>query len=203
MNWLQFISSLVSSLAWPAGVVAVVFILRRPLTKMLNARPVKSLKAGPAGIEVEYFDEKLQEVREDLGVPAPTQLPGETAGRNDFMDEMTQLAEVAPSAVILESFARLEKVLREAIDVSQGNGRTPSRPSSVRALARQAVEQGLITPSEFSAFEDVSVLRNLVAHAKPVELDAARALEYAKLVRQLIISISLAMGRTVEDGPIS
>ena len=31
MNWQAFVASLVQSLAWPAGVLAVVIVLRKPI----------------------------------------------------------------------------------------------------------------------------------------------------------------------------
>lgn len=184
----------------------MVFILRRPLVDMLQRGRLKRLKAGPSGLEVEYFDEKLQEARAELGEnpvqqaepvisPAPP-MNGQVV-RDDFLDEMRQLAEVAPSAVILESFARLERTLRDAVE-SNAEAR---RPASIVALARQAVEQGLLTDSEFAAFKDITVLRNVVAHTSTANLDAERALEYAAIARQLIIAIALASGRTAADGP--
>jgi hypothetical protein len=92
--------------------------------------------------------------------------------------------------VILESFARLEKALREALQANPDNGQAPRRPTSVRAIGRRALEQGLITPAAFAALDDITVLRNIVAHAGTVDLDADRALAYAEIVRQLIISVS-------------
>ena len=212
MGALEFVSSLVGSLAWPVAVILLVFILRRPLGKMLSERPVKTFEAGPSGVKVEYFDEKLEEARSELaearterpalstGVPA--QLPDEVTARDDFMYEMQQLAEVAPSAVVLESFARLEKVLRDALDGAPGDGRPRRRLTSVRELVRRAGERGLMTPSEAAAFDDVVVLRNIVAHGGTADLDANRALSYASLVRQLIASILLAQGRNIGGGPV-
>src|ERR1035441_8526007 len=183
VNVLQFIASIIGSVAWPAVACALVFILRRPLTDMLQRGRLKRLKAGPSGLEVEDFDEKLQEARAELGdIPAeqveslssPTAPTSGQVARDDFLDEMKQLAEVAPSVVVLESFARLERVLRDAVEPDP---QVRGRPASVVALARQAAEQGLITESEFAAFKDVTVLRNVVAHTSTVNLDAERALK--------------------------
>ncbi len=43
------------------------------------------------------------------------------------------------------------------------------------------------------------MLRNAVAHGRPADLDAERALTYARVVQQLMISIALAQGRTIWD----
>ena len=209
---LEFISSLVGSLAWPAAVILLVVILRQPLGKMLNERPVKTFEAGPTGVRV-VFDETLAEARTelvearterpDLPTGGQVELPSDDAeAADDFMYEMKQLAEVAPSAVILESFARLERALREALETDFPDGHSRRRFASARELARRAVELEFITPSESAAFADIAVLRSLIAHGRPADLDADRALSYASVVRQLMISISLAQGRTFEGGPI-
>lgn len=199
MGALEFISSLVGSLVWPATVTVLAFILRRPLGKMLTEKPLKTFEAGPSGVKLEYFDEKLEEARNELEearterpelppeVPVPS--PVEAATSDDFMEEMKQLAEVAPSAVIMESFSRLERVLRETFEKEPDDGRTPRRPVTARQLVHQAVKHGMLSPSEAAAFDDVAVLRNLVAHSGTTDLDAARALSYASLVRFLINSI--------------
>lgn len=212
MDGFQFVSAVIGSLAWPVAIIVLVLLLRRPLVKMLSERPVKLFEAGPTGVKVEYFDEKIEEARSELeearaergdlkgAAPAPFDT---SAARDDFMYEMEQLAKVSPSAVILESFARLERVLREALEPQSPGNHAPGRLSSIRQLARQAVDQRLIAPSELAALDDVTVLRNVVAHRRAVELDEERALAYASLIRQLIISVSLARGQTMNNGPIT
>ena len=205
---MQFVDSLASALAWPGAVIAIAIAFRRPLVKVLESGTLKRLKAGPQGIELEFIDEKLQDARTDLteaGAPELPQVP--TSGSphldsqaTDFLNEMTQLAEVAPSAVVLESFSRLERVLRDAVDTGDSDGR--SRPASVRVLARKALEQRIISAAEFSAFDDLAAVRNVVAHRGDDSLDKERALSYAGLVQQFIISIALETGRTIQDGPI-
>lgn len=199
MDILQFIASMVNSLAWPAAAIVMVIILRRPIAALLRRGQVKRLKAGPAGLELEYFDEKLKEANEALA-EEPTQaasltistIPEIAMTRDDFMTELRQLAEVAPSAAILESFARLEKALRYTVESASGLEATPRRPTSIRTLARRALDLKLITEPEFAALEDLAVLRNAIAHGGTTEdLDTDRALNYAETVRQLITSILL------------
>ena len=53
MDWLQFISSLVGSLAWPIAVLTIAIVFRKTLRTAL-ARPLKRVKAGP--FEAEWDD---------------------------------------------------------------------------------------------------------------------------------------------------
>ena len=202
MSALQFIASLANSLAWPAAATIVLVVLRNPLGKILTRGQIRRLKAGPSGFELEYFDEKLQEANNALS-ESPTeaasliikvlpQSPDIATARDDFMNEMLQLAEIAPSAAILESYSRLEKVLRENIQWSPQAGATPKRPVSIRSLGRQALEQKAMSQPEYAALIDVAVMRNLVAHGEAGDdLDKDRALSYVEIIRQLITSILL------------
>lgn len=54
MDWLQFIASVVGSLAWPAAAVTLGFMFRAHLRKLLEK--MKSLKA-PGGIEASFAEE--------------------------------------------------------------------------------------------------------------------------------------------------
>ena len=212
MNWLEFISSLVGSLAWPVLAFLIVIILRQPLAKMLTQRPVKVVEAGPTGVRIEYVDEKLEEAQSEL-VEAraekrdadgqKAELSGDAdQAPDDFMVEMEQLAAVAPSAAILESFARLEMVLRNGLEEQYLKEVAPQRRfASARQLARFAVKRGLITESEAAAFDDVAVVRNLIAHGQARDIDAERALYYVSIVRQLMISIWLSLGQARHNDP--
>jgi len=212
MNWLEFISSLVGSLAWPVLAFLIAIILRQPLAKMLTQRPVKVVEAGPTSVRIEYVDEKLEEAKSEL-VEARAE-KRDTDGQkaelygdadqapDDFMVEMEQLAAVAPSAVILESFARLEMVLRNGLEEQYLKEVAPQRRfASARQLARFAVKRGLITESEAAAFDDVAVVRNLIAHGQARDIDAERALYYVSIVRQLMISIWLSLGQARHNDP--
>src|ERR1017187_6632289 len=71
MDWLQFIASLIGSLAWPAAMVLVVLLLRRAIFRVLPR--LRRLKYGDAEAE---FGEKLAQVEEEIAeLPAPTSLP--------------------------------------------------------------------------------------------------------------------------------
>jgi hypothetical protein len=201
----QFVASLVASLAWPAAAASMVFVLRRPIVRMLRDRQIQSLEAGPSGVKLSFFDDQIKDAKKELAEasvgqdevtePSAERIADITAAQSDFMEEMHQLAKVAPRAVVLESYARLEEVLRNTVHVT-GQERSRYRGNiSIRNLARKAVEQGLLTPSEMAAFDDVSVVRNILSHEGAGDLDASRALSYADIAGQLIRSITTAAER--------
>jgi hypothetical protein len=198
MNRLQFISSLVQALAWPAAVVVLALIVRRPLGLVLGG-PVRRCKAGPSGVEVEYWDRHAEEVRSKLQQAVEAQVqdeaPAATAAAMNLPDELKPLADIAPAAVILESYARIEQQLRELLRSAQA---LPDRPVGAWRLARLAEERGLIRPDTKEAIEGLTVLRNLVAHGQaPSDLDRPRALQYAALADAVLF----ALKRGGHDGP--
>lgn len=93
----EFISSLVDSLAWPAAVIAMVVILRSPLSGLLTG-PVKRWKAGPSGVEVAYWEEQLSEARRDLeespDLVGVEKQPG--LAPDGLVEELRPLTELSP-----------------------------------------------------------------------------------------------------------
>lgn len=67
MDWMEFIASLVRSLAWPMAIVVAVALLKERLRVLLPM--VKRAKLGPSGLEWELFDEgrELSSVLESEG----------------------------------------------------------------------------------------------------------------------------------------
>jgi hypothetical protein len=123
VDGLQFVSSIVASLAWPAAVVIIVVVLRRSIAGVLDG-PVKLLKVGPGGVELEKWDRAAAEVRSEVGTPPA---PGEEIGpvrvteagpapepepAFGLREELQTIAEAAPRAAVVEAFGRIERQLR-------------------------------------------------------------------------------------------
>jgi hypothetical protein len=200
VTWLEFLSATIGQLIWPTLVVVVLLAFKKPIQQLASNPRLKRLKAGPGGLELELRDELKQTAKElepaaTLGQGAT--IASETVTR-DFMAEMSRLASVSPRSVVLESHARLEKLLRNSVDVPPGDDRRP-RYLSVRTLGRVAVSQGLLTQQEASAVEELSFLRNRVAHEPDEQITTGTALRYAELSAELALAIRQALGDTNPD----
>ncbi len=169
MSGLQFIASVVSSLAWPTVVLAVACIFRRQLADLLM-RPLSRLKAGP--LEATW-DRQVTEVKAELPPSAVTGGLTEAAET----DRLRVVASTAPAAAVVAGFAGVEQRLRSLVTTA---GLKPGRDNAIR-LARRAQEAAIIRPETFRAIEGVAVLRNLSAHGHG-DVDETRALEYLALV---------------------
>jgi hypothetical protein len=199
-----------AALAWPLIVAVILLSFRKSISRLLP--DLRRLKAGPTGVEMEW-ERKLEEVREELeAVPMTDEetrarIEAEAANTlseiepssKTFLREIDDLAKVSPSAAVLEAYRRLEAVLRRAI--RERHPDLPDRDLTLTSrLIKLAVNDGLILPQQTIALNDLRVMRNSLAHgAETRSIDYGQAIEYAELVRQLIIQIELERGKTADD----
>lgn len=192
MNGLQFAASLIGSLAWPVAIVTLAVLFRRSLRRLLSG-DVKVLRAGPSGLEVQFRDivpgirqevEKGQEAAAPAAASPFSSPPDVSMG---FRDEMLELAKRSPRAAVLESFDRLEGLLREKLKDRGVDRRLPTLGATGLAdLARLA---GLITTETETAIHGLTTLRNLTAHGAESELSYERAVEFIDLVAAILFTI--------------
>ena len=174
VHGLAFAASLVHSLAWPAGVIVVVTVLRRPIGVALG-RGVRRVRAGPVEVE---FDQGLAEVRQELRRGTDLAAGGAAPGAVSLPEELTRLAEASPRAAVLEAFERIEARLRELLD---GAGIDTDGTLGGAALARLAQRRGLVSEETLNAVEGLAVMRNLVAHNRTDTVGVERARDYLAL----------------------
>jgi hypothetical protein len=199
MNGWQFAASVIGSLAWPVAIVALALLFRGSLRRLLSG-DVKLLKAGPSGLEVQFSDivpEIRQEVEKgrEAAAVAPAEGPtGAPPGASapdvgtGIRDEMLEVAKRSPRAAVLESYDRLEALLREKLEAS---GLDTRRLPTLGApgLADLARLRGLITPETETAINGLTTLRNLTAHGRDNELSYDRAVEFVDLVAAILFTI--------------
>jgi hypothetical protein len=63
MDWLSFISTVASSVAWPVTALTIVLLMRKELVALLPF--VRKLKAGPLEAE---FEREVKELKEEVEV---------------------------------------------------------------------------------------------------------------------------------------
>lgn len=187
MDTLEFISSLVNALAWPAAAVAAAILVRHHLLRALSGEGVRRWKAGPGGVEVEFWDRETTVIRKELltGELAPPQRPPKAEG---LPAELSELAELSPSAAVLEAYSRIESELRHKL--KEADAPEVLSRAGGRQLARAVFARGHISKATLSAVEGLSVMRNLAAHGEANErLDKQRALEYLDLADAVLYAL--------------
>lgn len=106
MDVLQFVSSIIGSLAWPAAVVWLAFLLRAPLAKLIPR--VRGVKYGDLHVDIaaqiEDVKEQVEDVKEQVEASgeAPTPPPPEPTL------SFQSLAKADPRAAILSAWIPVE-----------------------------------------------------------------------------------------------
>jgi hypothetical protein len=122
MDWMQFISALVSALAWPGAIVWIIFMLKRPI---LAAIPkIRSFKYGDLHIDL---SEELKSLQEDLPVASPA-LPGATENQDAKPSLPVQLAALSPTAGVIAAWLEVDKTLEEVIESKNLEMRAVTKP---------------------------------------------------------------------------
>lgn len=188
-NWQEFIASLVGALAWPTTVLVMAWMFRSSLGRLLSG-DIKRWKAGPAGVEVEYWERAIAEARLELAQDralVPAEVAAEEELPREFRDEMAELAAISPRSAVMESFRRVELQLRSMLEIA---GVQQIRPSGARVMAETALKHGLITSATVDAIRGMSTLRNLAAHGHDdSEIDQVRALEFIDLAEAVLFAL--------------
>jgi hypothetical protein len=181
VTWLPFAASLVHSLAWPTGVVAVITILRKPIGTALN-HGVRRVRAGPVEVE---FEQELAEVRQELRSSPELAYAPAPKGDISVAEELAPLADLSPRAAVLEAFARVEWQLRDRV---RGIADVSDRATGGK-MALLARNQKLISEETFRAFEGLALLRNLATHSQDEQISSARAREYVALANAVLYAL--------------
>lgn len=188
MDILTFISSLIESVAWPAAVVFLVYLLRSPLSRLLPL--VTSLKYKDLELQ---FGNQLKRIG-DADLPQKDhrkRLPLES-------QRVNRLAELSPRAAVLESWVSVElAALGAARSLMQDevHNKTLSY-QAIRALERS----GRLDQNAVSMLRDLRDLRNQAAHAPDFAISTDSAIEYAEAADRLVAYFEFIAGNTEEMG---
>lgn len=173
MTVLEFVASLVSSLAWPSVVVIAIVLLRGPITILLPL--LRRLKYKE--IEVE-FAETIRDLRED--VDALPQVPGGAPLRVPEEEKLLKMAAVSPRAAVLEAWRLLESEAKRTL-ADRGEPIPADRPLTGPALSRKLQAREVLDDASRETLDRLRHLRNQAAHADEFALDENLAREYVGL----------------------
>lgn len=166
VNALEFIASLVGSLAWPITILAGLLIFRRPITSRISS--IRRIAYKEAEV---LFDEKALEVRAALSA---SNAPNEAF---EFEYVASEVTRGAKSDQIINAWAELEEQVRQRLARS---GIDPQGLTGDELLAT-ARSRGVLTSEQWQALKGLRTLRNLAAHRFGPELEDRRIHEFMVL----------------------
>lgn len=160
MDWLQFVSSVVGSLAWPAAVIAIVVLLRDPLRKLVPL--IRTLKYKEWQLDV---GQELDAVKES--VEATNDQPDERA--EEPTPVFLQLAQIEPRAAVLSAWAPVELALKDLAMRHRVNRLGMPIYQVVDSLRKT----GVLDPTTHEALGRLMGIRNEAVHLAPISYDEA------------------------------
>jgi len=180
---MEFVASLVHSLAWPITMLAAVVVLRRSVSMAL-AKGIRRLKVGPSGLEIDFdVVDALRASVEQEQAALPRATEGDTAGAPVLAEGPSNLAkiEASPTGSFVASFMDLERSLRQAllrqgVDVTRLTG---------HQLGELAQAQRVLAAADREAFEQLRAARNEVVHGMSEELTVGQSLSLVALAEAL------------------
>lgn len=179
-GWLDFISSIVASLAWPVAVVIIAFAFRTKLSDLLSK--VQKISWGEASIDLaeklEDAEAASKEIAEEIVATEPA-VPD---------DRFSKLVEISPSAAILDSWQRIERLLNEHfVDEFMSGG----RPISANSVFRKLHHNGRINSSTFNLLRELQQVRNIAVHEGERGVSPTDAFRFYNMSKLLETALSL------------
>ncbi|NWD47847.1 DUF4145 domain-containing protein [Pseudomonas gingeri] len=150
MDWLQFFSSIVGSIAWPAAIVALACLMRNPLAKLIPL--IRTLKYKDFQIDI---GEELEEAREL--VDAESEQPSPVIEEPPV--SFKALAQTDPRAAILSAWFPVERELNEISFKKE----VDPRLALIHQL-RELYKAHVIDHLTFTTLTKLRQIRNAAAH---------------------------------------
>jgi hypothetical protein len=182
MDWKQFIAQIVSSMAWPALTIVILFVFKRELAKIVERLAHLRYK----DLELEF--NKVKQQAEELHKDMPDQL--EVRKSPIFIsleDQILDAVERGPSAAILLAWSGLEIAMASAVARLAISAESPSYRSPMHNI-EMLLKYGNLPKSYANLLQEMRILRNKVAHEKGAMLSITKdqALDYANVAIDMI-----------------
>ncbi|ASN04402.1 hypothetical protein [Virgibacillus necropolis] len=179
MNTLEFISSIIKSIAWPSVIIVIIITLRKPLQKLLYN--INKVTYSNVAIE---FTEELEAAKQNLEKAKPvfTLNNNQDKSFNKRENEIIEVAKISPSASITMSWLMVEEAINQTINHEFQDGEIEAPLQSIQFLK----EQGIISSEIEVILNKLRRLRNSAVHGNLNEkLPYSAAIEYFGLAKNM------------------
>ncbi len=166
MGVLDFIASMVGSLAWPLAAVVIALVFHKQVGLLLAK--VKTLKWGEAAVD---FTEKLDKVESAAAAIADQTDSHDSSSPAAPSGRFHELLAISPNAAILDSWSEVENEIRK-LGKHHGLTDSPARPSRI---GDELVKSGVLPIGIYKMLSEMRSMRNQAAHgAQTTPEDALR-----------------------------
>ena len=182
MNWLQFIATMVDSLAWPITVIAVVLLLKSRLPVLLSF--VERLKYR--GFELEFRKGVQQLLSEQSRSALPALADEQT---DEPRNRLYALAELSPRSAILLAWLEVEAAAAETLQIKEPGLAPKMRMAVPLRIGNMLTRNGILSADQLRVFYRLRELRNEAVHISDATFPLNEVSEYIGLAASLAAQI--------------
>ena len=175
MSDYELAADLFRSIIWPASILVLVLLLRRPLGEI-----VQSLRFKDFEIALDRQISEAESKSRGIGVGAEDSLLDE---------EMLKRIDISPRSAILESWLAVEQQLVETAQ-AQGISVNPRGSGLGRSALRELHSSGTITAELAEMIGELRHVRNQAAHELTVDFYPDAARRYVSLASRISSELS-------------
>lgn len=176
---MEYLVSIIDSLAWPLTVLGLAFLVRKPLKALIPL--VESFKYKDVEVS---FRKKLLEAQSDAE---------ESGIKSEVLEEerenILKLAEISPASAIIESWKEIELAAKERTEALAPVGGSFSNSRNNRPIDYLELT-GALVPSTARAIREMRHLRNQAAHSAKLNISRESVIEYVTLAKAISNQIS-------------
>ena len=186
MNWLDFVSSVIRSLAWPATITFLVVLLRAPVTRVLLT--LTHLKYKDLELDFGRELKQLEKQARAVGV-APQPLKSISSRKRDssqLLDEAGRLGQDFPEPAIAVGWQAVEDELMAAVARLAISPDFPPYNSAIKNAEILKEEEAIDQPT-FDLLNRMRNLRNMAVHGgHGTSIRADEAAEFLALAKGIV-----------------
>ena len=173
MDKYTFISEMTKALAWPATLIVVVLLLRKPLVSLFTF--MRKLKYKEFEME---SSEKVQALKFEAKIDKTSEIDTPAMSILSF----------STRSAVLEAWIELENVAA-SIAASFWSSANTSPFKNYAKLGHYLHQCGVLNDSQLNSFDELRKLRNQLVHTEEVELTENDAKAYIMVASSLVNQI--------------
>jgi hypothetical protein len=181
VDWLQFISSVIGSVAWPSAALGAIYMFRQKLIELLP-----NLNFKYKDLEANF---RLKQATKDAEALPPLLSTPENIPTEEEITRFEQIAKISPRAAMIEVRTDIEEAVRSLAESSKLL--TPKVQSTL-GLTRLLRNKEIIDHQTSALLDDLRAIGNTAAHDKLVEFSLDDALRYRSLADRAIRQLRIA-----------
>jgi len=179
MDWMQFVSAMTASLAWPASVIGLAILLKPALAGLIPK--IRSFKYKDFHIDLV---EKLDALKDEVSASGSVSRP---ESQSSASPNVVELAAIDPRAAIISSWQEVETELSK---LAAKHNLPPAQFSVSNANLLHA--QNILDKLTFMTFVKLHAINRDIAHVRPTSIDFAEAVAMANMCQWLVNQLRIA-----------